>query len=67
VKKGKWIQGVNEDIAKKHTQGKFTTKALRHQMLPIAYAKQVLKNPGRHTKATVKEAQFIKNVNPGAF
>ncbi len=67
VNKEMWIQKVDKEIEEDHTKGKFTRKALRHQMLPVAYAKRVLSNPERHTLTTRREAQFIKNVNPDKF
>ncbi len=63
----RWIQKVDKEMEKRNTIGKFTRKALRNQMIPVNYAKKVLKDPKNYSKTTVKEAQFIKNVNPEKF
>ncbi len=63
----KWIQKATSEIKGHKTVGKFTTKAKRHKMTPVEYAKVVLAHPEKHHKVTVREAQFVKNVNPELF
>lgn len=62
-----WMQAAEEEMEKKGTIGKFTKKALRHQMTPVDYAKEVLENPESHRETTRREAQFVKNANPEKF
>ena len=54
----KWIQ----EAVSKMKKGAFTKQAQRHHETPLAFAKDVLAHPTKHTLRTRRRAQFLRNI-----
>jgi hypothetical protein len=61
---GKWIQGANERMKKKGTEGSLTRIAERHgYSSPLGFAKHVMADKKDFPAKTVKKANFAVNAN----
>ncbi len=59
---GKWIQNATERMKKKGTEGSFTRIAKRMGMGTEEAASKIMANKDKYSSATVKKANFAKNV-----
>lgn len=59
---GKWIQNATERMKKKGTEGSFKRIAGRMGMSTGAAAGKIMANTDKYPAATVKKANFAKNV-----
>lgn len=60
---GKWIQSATERMKEKGTKGSFTKIAAKMGMSTGAAAKKIMADKKDYSSATVKKANFARNVS----